>query len=159
VSCKGHWGNATKAAITEMGVDHGITYAFACTQNVRSFTVITTRPVDAFAVDTLSVNAQTHATGVIFLCEGLIPGDGVNCAGDKTTDLNKAGYVMRGNLGVDAGPCSYDSTAPGLFNASLIVADATGKMSGPFPLRRPSGCATRYKRELSDALRKARAHS
>jgi hypothetical protein len=143
-SCAGHWGKATKADTAALTTKYGVQYTFACRQNIHSFAVVTSRTVDVFSVSASSFDPKTQAPGLIFGCEGPIPGNGTSCFGANATDKAPAGYVVRGQVGATKSPCGWDPRSPVPFTLSLIVSDNGGTLAGPFRLKQPRGCAARY---------------
>jgi hypothetical protein len=154
ISCKGHWGALTGDLKADVQSDNPIGVAFACSQNVRGFTIITNRDIDVFGVQAMSFAPQDHSPGVLASCEGDIPGRGVSCAADNAKDLVKAGYLVRSGIGFDLGPCAYDKSVTGALNASLIVSSANGQTFGPFALKAPKGCTKKYRRSQAAATKK-----
>ncbi|HEX8853969.1 MAG TPA: hypothetical protein VF752_00075 [Thermoleophilaceae bacterium] len=155
ISCKGHWGALSGDLKADVDSDNAIGIAFACSQNVRGFTVVTNRDIDVFGVQAMSFAPQDHAPGVLTSCEGDIPGRGISCAADNAKDLIKAGYFVRSGIGFDVSPCVYDRSSAGALTASLIVSSANGQTFGPFPLKAPKGCTKKYRRSEAAATKKA----
>lgn len=133
VTCGGHVERGTDAAVPER-----IDYLFACSDAVKSYTIISSAPVGSFAVDAMVFQHgnDTIVEAESFFCEGLIPGDGFNCTGGVAK-----GNDVHGSFELSAPVCdetaAVASTRP---KVQLVIADARGATAGPFRLRGPDRC-------------------
>ena len=136
-------GGRTALGENEPG-ENTIQYRFGCSEKIKGFSVITNTAVLFFSE---SANAFDSATGAqldkqTFECAGDIPGVGVSCSGGKNGFAN-AGTRVVGDLSLAKAPCH----ASRQLRAWLVVADATGAVSGPFQLGGPKDCGSREGRK------------
>lgn len=142
LTCKGH---TEKAKDTE-DFENAMDYVFACTGRILGYMVVSNRELDAFDTEievTDPAGAIVPADG--FACEGDIPGFGVGCFGNYSTN-----NVVRGTMSV-SGPKAC--TEPRVDAKLVVVVEAldvvtgvgkkssVGAMAGPFDFGRPRGCA------------------
>jgi len=131
VTCSGHADRGDDPTLPD-----GVDFAFGCSGDVRSFTIIASAPIGGFAV---SAEVYDHVTQAIvetdsFFCEGLIPGDGFNCTGGA-----HAGKDIRGSFEMNDPICGQAELTPPL-KLQVVVSDANGATAGPFRLRGPEKC-------------------
>jgi hypothetical protein len=157
-NCAGHWGYASKDALTDLTTDFGATYTFSCSRNVHAFTVITTRQVSAFSVQAAETIPATGATGLLFSCEGAQPGFGTTCTGANATDKALAGDPISGSVGMEVGPAAWDADSGVPFAAWVVATDNTGTLAGPYLLKPPKGYAKKYAKAVKKAKAKKSAH-
>jgi len=142
VTCKGHTEKATDSEDFENALD----YTFACTGRILGYAVVSNREFDVFDTE-----IEVHdAAGTIvptdgFVCEGDIPGSGVNCFGLGAGANN----VVRGTVSIaESKVCAEPRTHPKLVvvpeaidaNTGVGKKNSVGVLAGPFDLGRPNGC-------------------
>jgi hypothetical protein len=131
VTCSGHADRGADAAQPDR-----IDVAFGCSGDIKSFTVISSALIGGFEV---SAEVYDHTTQAIvesdsFFCEGLIPGDGFNCAGAA-----HAGKDVKTAFELNEPVCS-DTEATLPLKVQVVISDANGATAGPFRLRGPEAC-------------------
>jgi len=132
VTCSGHADRGDDPTLPDR-----VDFAFGCSGDIRSFTLISSALVGGFEV---SAEVFEHSTQAIveadsFFCEGLIPGDGFNCTGGA-----HAGKDVRGAFETNDPICSDTEVTPPL-SLFVVVSDVNGATAGPFRLRGPERCA------------------
>lgn len=155
---------------TKSGQQNLIDYTFGCDTDITSYTVFVVRPQDLDNnIDQFSTNATTTypttyppnpalagaSANEVATCEGVTPGDGVNCyaqalgSDNKTPVLGSISgwYGVQGSIALDEPYCKYLPTGakagtPAVPTAivGLIVTDNTGAQDGPFYLNLNKAC-------------------
>jgi hypothetical protein len=153
------------------GQSNLVDYTFGCDTAITSYTIFVVRQQDANNnIDQFSTNATTTypttyppntalagtPSNEIATCEGLTPGDGVNCyaqaigSDDKTPVLGSitGWYGIDGSISLDEPYCKYLPTKAKAGTAAVptalvgvIVTDYTGAQDGPFYLYTSKACA------------------
>ena len=98
-------------------------YAFACTEDVRSFSIVTNKKFDFFGTELIVFYAgQVSQQSAILQCEGPVPGSGFGCGvNNRNTPSNcgqtqaaaqcankvNAHSVITADVGFTRSPCSY----------------------------------------------------
>lgn len=132
VTCSGHADRGLDAALPDR-----LDIAFGCSGDIKSFTVVSSAQIGEFAV---SAEVYDHATQAIveadsFFCEGLIPGEGFNCAGAA-----HAGLDVKTSFETLEPVCSETEETERL-KLQVVISDVNGATAGPFRLRGPEACA------------------
>jgi hypothetical protein len=119
-----------RTAIGKSGITNDVEYRFACSTDIKGFTVITNTFVDELATTAYVFDRDTGAQveKQSFDCDAAIPGVGVSCNGTAG-----AGKRVVGNFGLAKKRC-------GTLRVWLAVVDPKGAISGPFQLGRPKEC-------------------
>jgi hypothetical protein len=125
-------------------------YRFTCTRPIVAYTLVVNRQSYNFTeVDNFSTSANVlDPLGAIvptesFVCEGTIPGAGINCNGTAYP-----GHFVDGTFDTTDPYCSFlPSKKPGTkptpqAMVQLVVSDSTGAQSGPFRLNITPACPT-----------------
>ncbi len=153
------------------GESNLVDYTFGCDTAITSYTIFVVRPQDADNnIDQFSTNATTTypttyppnpllagtTSNEIATCEGVTPGDGVNCyaqaigSDGKTPVLGSitGWYGISGSIALDEPYCKYlpvnaKAGTPAVPTAvvGVMVTDYTGAQDGPFYLYTPTACA------------------
>ena len=124
--------------------DTGVTYEFTCREPVRAFSFTTSVRLSAFdvAADVFDPEAQGGAIrgdDRFSECEGAIPSYGFTCGTGINTGL---GRFTRATFDTESAPCTRDKSNHIALAAWVTVQNVTnGRLSGPFPLGKPKGCA------------------
>jgi hypothetical protein len=127
VTCAGKT-SAVKGDTTQVG------YAFHCSEDIKSYTVVSTKPIAGFDVNVnvfLPSGALDEASS--WGCEGDIPGDGFNCNGGAPRK-----HVTKGQFEPEDLPCSTKNRWKS--RNWVVVADVNGQTAGPFALSGPKKC-------------------
>lgn len=155
---------------TKSGQPNLVDYTIGCDTNITSYTIFVVRPQDANNnIDQFSTNATTTypatyppnpalagtSANEVATCEGVTPGDGVNCyaqalgSDGKTPVLGAISgwYGIQGSIALDEPYCKYlpkgaKAGTPAVPTAivGLIVTDNTGAQDGPFYLNLNKAC-------------------
>jgi hypothetical protein len=122
--------------------DTGVAYEFTCREPVKAFNIATTTKLSAFDVaadvfDPDSGGGAIRGDDRFSECEGSIPSFGFSCG----TGIN-SGFSRwtRASFDTENDPCAKNSTNHIALQASVVVANVNGKLSGPFILGKPKGC-------------------
>jgi hypothetical protein len=157
-SCAGKWGNASKEALNDLTTDFGVSYSFSCNAPVHSFSVVSAREIPLFLNTASEFAAGTGAPGLIFSCEGTLPGNGTSCLSPSATGNAAAGSNITGAIGLDVKPTDYDKDSPVAFRLWLVATDATGTLTSPVELRQPKGYAKKYAKAVKRAKKASDRH-
>jgi hypothetical protein len=137
----------------------GAAYEFSCRAAITGFALVSTTEIASFDV-AADVFASPGEGGAIRgddrfgECEGDLPGFGFRCSGAYTG----IGRFVRASFdGVDS-PCARDAAGHVTARYSLVVANKTGKLAGPYELGRPKGCPKAKKAKSKREKRASRSH-
>jgi len=150
-TCTGKWGNAGKETLNDLTTDFGVSYSFSCNAPVHSFSVVSAREIPLFLNTASEFLAGTGAPGLIFSCEGTLPGNGTSCLSPSATGNAAAGSNIIGAIGLDVKATDYDKDSPVPFRLWLVATDATGVLTSPVELRQPKGYAKKYAKSVKKA--------
>ena len=150
-TCSGKWGNAGKEALNQMSTDTGVSVSFTCNAPVHAFSVVTSREIPLFLNTASEFAAGTGAPGLIFSCEGQLPGNGASCLAPSATGVAAAGSTITTAIGLDVKATDYDKDSPVPFRAWLVATDATGTLTAPVELKQPKGYAKKYAKAVKKA--------
>jgi hypothetical protein len=122
--------------------DTGVAYEFTCREPVKAFNVSTTTQLAAFDVaadvfDPESAGGAIRGDDRFSECEGDIPSFGFSCGTGGNLGF---GRFTRAGFDTTSDPCARDATNHIALKASLVVANANGKLAGPYNLGKPKGC-------------------
>jgi hypothetical protein len=156
-TCSGKWGNAGKEALDAMSSDLGVSYTFTCSAAVHSFSVVSAREIPQFLNTASEFVAGTGAPGLIFSCEGVVPGNGMSCLSPSATGNAAAGSTITGAIGLDVKATDYDPDSPVAFRLWLVATDPTGILTSPVELRQPKGYAKKYAKAVKKAKKAKKA--
>jgi hypothetical protein len=155
-TCSGKWGNANKETLNELSTDFGASFSFSCSAPVHAFSVVTAREIPLFLNTASEFLASSGAPGLIFSCEGLLPGNGTSCLSPTATGQAAAGSNIVGAVGLDVKPTDYDKNSPVPFRLWLVASDGTGTLAGPVELKQPKGYAKKYAKAVKKAKKASR---
>jgi hypothetical protein len=115
-------------------VQTDLTYAFACSEPIKGFSILSTREVGEFSTtaDVLD-SAFQPVSGQTFTCEGNIPGDGFGCFG-----TSQDGTSTTGTFSLDQPRCVKRRNKLSVW---VVPVDIDGHASGPRRLVVPPRCA------------------
>jgi hypothetical protein len=110
---------------------------------VKAFNLATTTQLSAFDVsadvfDPESAGGAIRGDDRFGECEGDIPSFGFSCGTGGNLGF---GRFTRAGFDTMSDPCGRDATKHIALKASIVVANANGKLSGPYNLGKPKGCA------------------
>jgi hypothetical protein len=155
---------------TSQGQPNLIDYTIGCDTDITSYTIFVVRQQDSGNnIDQFSTNATTTypttyppnpflagtSANEVATCEGVTPGDGVNCyaqalgSDGKTPVLGAitGWYGINGSIALDEPYCKYlpkgakaGTAAVPTAVVGLIVTDSTGAEDGPFYLNLGKAC-------------------
>ena len=134
--------------------DTGVTYEFTCREPVKAFSVTTSVRLSAFdvAADVFDPEAQGGAIrgdDRFSECEGAIPSYGFTCG---TGGNSGFGRPTRATFDTELSPCARDkSNRVALIAWVTVLNNTNGRLSGPFPLGKPKGCAAPAKKPKKKA--------
>jgi hypothetical protein len=122
--------------------DTGVGYEFTCREPVKAFSLTSTTMLSAFDVaadvfDPDSGGGAIRADDRFGECEGSIPSYGFTCGTGGNAGF---GRFTRASFDTESDPCGRDGTNHIALKASIVVANANGKLSGPYILGKPKGC-------------------
>jgi hypothetical protein len=157
-TCAGKWGNAGKEDLDTMSSDVGVGFSFTCTAQVHSFSVVSAREIPQFLNTATEFKAGGGAPGLIFSCEGLVPGNGMSCVSPSATGNAAAGSTIKGAIGLDVKATDYDPDSPVPFRLWLVATDPTGILTSPVELKQPKGYAKKYAKAVKKAKAKKASH-
>jgi hypothetical protein len=156
-TCTGKWGNATTEQLNDMSSDVGVGFSFTCTAQTHSFSVVSAREIPQFLNTASEFVAGTGAPGLIFSCEGQVPGNGMSCLSPNATGNAAAGSTITGAIGLDVKATDYDKDSPVAFRLWLVASDPTGVMTSPVELKQPKGYAKKYAKAVKKAKKTKKA--
>jgi hypothetical protein len=131
--------------------DTGVAFEFTCREPVKAFNVTSTTMLSAFDVsadvfDPDSGGGAIRGDERFGECEGSIPSYGFSCASGINSGF---GRFTRATFDTETDPCGKDATNHIALRASVVVANANGKLSGPYILGKPKGCPKPTKKAKS----------
>jgi hypothetical protein len=150
-TCSGKWGNASKEDLDTMSSDAGVSYSFSCTAPTHSFSVVSAREIPQFLNTATEFAAGTGTPGLIFSCEGTVPGNGMSCLSPSATGNAAAGSTIKGAIGLDVKATDFDKNSPVAFRLWLVATDPTGVLTSPVELKQPKGYAKKYAKAVKKA--------
>ena len=123
------------------GDKHAVEYDFACTEDLKAFTIISNRALHYFEPEVQVFDAGTGApAGLLMFCEGAVPGPGFACSFRSSSGYAPANFRIRGELSPQKDPCASSKKAKGKGRASkksgspwrlqLVVATVQGTLTG-----------------------------
>jgi len=137
--------------------DTGVTYEFVCREPVKAFAVTTSVKLSAFDVaadvfDPESAGGAIRGDDRFSECEGAIPSYGFTCG---TGGNSGFGRPTRATFDTELSPCARDKSNRIALAAWVTVQNVSnGRLSGPFPLGKPKGCAAPAKKAKKKAKKK-----
>ena len=140
-SCAGKLSPIAKTADRDTGVE----YQVRCELPITGFALVTTSELTGFDVaadvfDPVSAGGGIRGDDRLGECAGDIPSFGFSCAGTYSGQ----GRVIRSGFDTTKNPCARTSRGDLKLRASIVVVSA-GKISGPYELGQPRGCARVHK--------------
>jgi hypothetical protein len=142
-------GGLTKDPAASTSGDPNLTdYSFDCNGAITAYSVVINRTIwDFETVDDFSTTANVTKGGVVvptesFGCEGVLPGNGINCNGSASAyNLVDGSFDTSGPFcgGYGAHAKWPAKPAPQAF-VQLVVTDSSGAQDGPFRLNITPGC-------------------
>jgi hypothetical protein len=123
--------------------DTGVAYEFSCREPVKAFNLATSVRLSAFDVaadvfDSAATGGAIRGDDRFSECEGDIPSFGFSCG----TGINQGlGRFTRASFDTETDPCARDKSNHIALKAWIVVAGNNGKLSGPYVLGKPQGCA------------------
>jgi hypothetical protein len=124
--------------------DTGVGYQFTCREPVKAFSLTTSVRLSAFDVaadvfDPDAIGGAIRGDDRFSECEGSIPSYGFTCGTGQNTGL---GRFTRAGFDTEASPCARDRSGHVALQAWIVVQNVNnGRLSGPFDLGKPKGCA------------------
>lgn len=105
-----------------------LTYSFACSDSIKSFSIVSNLEVGEFSTtaDVIDPATNTPVDGETFGCEGNIPSDGFGCSGNANPP-----HSVTGTLSLDEARCVKRRNQ---LNAWVVAVDTAGTATGPFRL-------------------------
>jgi hypothetical protein len=134
--------------------DTGVAYEFTCREPVRAFSVTTSVKLSAFDVaadvfDPPAAGGAIRGDDRFSECEGAIPSFGFTCGTGGNMGF---GRWTRATFDTDLAPCARDRSNHIALAAWVTVQNLTnGRLSGPFALGKPKGCAAPAKKAKKKA--------
>jgi hypothetical protein len=109
-----------------------VNYRFACSEEIKSFSIVSNIEVGEFSTEVLVLDPNTGdpASGQSFSCEGQIPGQGFGCSGYAVW----ANHVT-GDFSLDGRRCIKGRNQ---FRSWVVVVDMNNTASGPYPMQSTS---------------------
>jgi hypothetical protein len=114
-----------RISLGENRLDGQVNYWLACSDAIGGYSLVTlNRQVAGFDTEAVTLDFQTGeaAPGQDWSCSGPIPSVGIGCAGKAT-----AGNKVTGSINLLDDPCVGKRP-----EVAFVVADATGRVAGPF---------------------------
>jgi hypothetical protein len=126
------WGHVEQTTATKQRV---LTYAFACSDTIKSFSLVSNIELSEFSTvaDVFDPATQAPVEGETFSCEGFIPSDGFGCAGMST-----GFHTVKGTVDLSASRCVKRRNQ---LRAWVVAVDGNGASTGPTQLTVPPRCA------------------